>query len=213
MLLINRYNKYLILILIPALLSCGGPAHKRTSLEDYDLSLTRAINIDWSKPQVRLVEIDGSQHSGFLIGWTETGFIIKYNKQVDTLAYDSLRDYILLPSGKSHTDQGFRYGLLSGASVAAAGSALLLILNHDNDNNTDNPEPLPLTDDVEGPGDWYFLIYAVPATLVVSSTIGAIIGSTVEKYNRFYYTRSEFSTNPWMFKELGNPQNPVEDLP
>lgn len=209
---IIKLAKPVSLILTLSLLACGGSVHKGVALEQYDLSLSRAMNIDWSEHKIKLVGIDGSEQTGYLDGWTETGFIIEKKNHVDTLAYDKLRGYVILHAGKSLANKGFRYGLAGGVPLAAF--AGYLILKSDNDDDNTGLDPLPPDDNpTEDNWRWALAIISVPAILAASAGIGALIGSTSDKYERYYYKADEFKSNPWLYKSPEIKTGPVDDLP
>ena len=206
MLLINRYNKYLVLILIPALLSCGGPAHKGVPLEQYDLSLSRAMNIDWSEHEVRLVEIDGTRHTGYLEGWTQHGFIIENKSRVDTVAYSNLRNYILLNTDETNTNKGFYYGLAGGAGLAVAASLIIFEAGDNNNSISARDDSLPpfghdLLEGGENVSKTFVIFIGTPAVMAVSAAVGSIIGSKSKKYDRYYFKADQFRAGPWLFKK------------
>jgi len=207
MLYISSYNKYMAIMLIPALLSCGGAAHKGVPLEQYDLSVRRAMNIDWSQHEVRLIDIDGTRHTGYLDGWTQQGFIIENKSRVDTVAYSELRNYFLLHSDKTNTDKGFYYGLAGGAGVAALAS-LIVFAADDDDNSITVPDDSfpPMHNDLQKGGEevskTFMILVGTPVILAVSAAVGSIIGSKSKKYERYYFKADEFKASPWQYKTI-----------
>jgi hypothetical protein len=191
--------------LILFFLACSGPARKSVSPDRYDLSVKRAKNIDWTKYKIKLVKNDGTESKGHLDGWTESGFIISNDGVTDTLAFDNLRNYVLIHRDKNYSNKGARYGLYAGIGAAAI-AAYLIAGSGDNDNSAPGPEPLPPDAPIEEPGWRYVVaIASVPIIILTSAGIGAIIGSTRDKYERYYYDKVEFATSPYIYLKEPEP--------
>ena len=192
-------KKYLVAILIPALLSCGAPARKLTSMskqKTYNLTAYQAADIDWTCQNMPLVGIDSTEINGTLLGWDESGFIIENGNGTDTLAYEQLQNYVLLDAGRHYGDVCGIMGIGGGYAFFAASIYLLGSATQDADQgddynaqHTDGLNPLVFLAGIIGVG----MIFG-------GGYLGNEIGKNIVKYDKFYIDHEDFKSHPYFYK-------------
>jgi len=200
-------KNFLIAILIPALLSCGAPAHKQIPPPNYNLTALQATDVDWGRQKMQLVGIDGAKYNGTLLGWTNTGFIMESENGVEILPYDSLRDYIQMDSGKNHETEGFLLG--TGAVIGLI--SLLSYLGKKANKSSDSDTSFSATKDLSP--IYIFPIIGLVAVICSPSYFGGLIGSKIKKYDKYYFNPEDFKSHPYFYKPGDVINKSEKDLP
>ena len=202
--IINHSKKYLAIILIPCLLSCGAPARKQISPQSHHLTASQATDVDWGRQKMQLVGIDGTQHSGTLLGWTDAGFIWENGNGTDTLEYDDAQNYMLLDAGKTY----YREGALAGLGADALFVYALWRLKGQEEKNQEDPPPIADASPI-------IIIYALAFYTVLFGfpLIGGEMGGKKIKYDKYYFNPEDFKSHPYFYKPGDVINKSEKDLP
>lgn len=200
------YKKYLAVMLIPALLSCGGPARKQITPQNHHLTASQATDVDWGRQKMQLVGIDGTEYIGTLLGWMDTGFIMQSKNGIEVLPYDSLRNYMQMDTGGNYSNEGFYISL-----AAVIGITVLLSWLSERASNKNN-DNIGRRENAFGP--IYILpMLAVYAIIISPTYFGPKIGSKIKKYDKYYFNADDFKSHPYFYRTDDVINKSEKDLP
>jgi hypothetical protein len=147
------------------------------------LTAAQAKEMDWQNKLVKFDAPYGAEYIGYLLGWTEQGFILKDGNKIDTLSYKALSNWISVETDKRNTAGGARTGCFVGSGC---GLLFFLVANDDINKNKS-----------EFTGFAYIILgVTIPVIIGISTGLGALIGAHTHKYQKYFISDRLFRDNP-----------------
>lgn len=175
--------KFIAIILIASLLSCGPGLFNVKKAKSKILSAEQAKTIDWQKKTVKLWDIHGEEYWLFITGWNEEGFILKRHNRVDILPYAELQNRIEIETDEPNTAKGARFGLYAGL----ISSVLFFFVGKSMTND----------DKSDVSSDTSLFLYIASTMMILSVGTGIALGSMSHKFDKYYYDKEEFKSQPF----------------
>jgi hypothetical protein len=186
MLLLNRFGKFRIVVypLTLSLLSCAAPVSNKQSKKPETITVEQAQEFFTTGHKARFSNEFGRFYDSIIIGWDETGFIGVSYGRVDTISYYAITNVIEIETSVRQTNKGAGVGCGIGLCASAFIWAIAIDdYKHSNSSLKDMS-----------------IIGALALSLIVTfgaTMLGTAIGTTSYKYDKYYFNKDDFKTNPW----------------